>query len=157
MSLGTAPASRTVTFYTLYNRAPTTSITDSWLSATLSPVQDNVVTMTVSVDTTGLAIGDYTSSIRVSIPDVATYVIPVTLRVIPAPLSAFFNQQVLGGAGTLYLQFPNGNIFGLTSFPFLYDFNLNTWLYYFASSTAGHYTTNPRLFANMATAEIFAM
>jgi len=45
-----------------------------------------------------------------------------------------------------------------STFPYLYDFSLNTWLYYFADSkNPGHYTTNPRYFANMTTGKIFTM
>jgi hypothetical protein len=45
-----------------------------------------------------------------------------------------------------------------TLFPYLYDFSLNAWLYYFPStSLAGHYTTNPRYFANLTTGAIFTM
>ncbi len=36
-------------------------------------------------------------------------------------------------------------------FPDLYDFTLNTWIYYFAN------TTNPRYFANLTTQKIFTM
>ena len=44
------------------------------------------------------------------------------------------------------------------SFPYLYDFTLNTWLYYFPDTTnRGHYTTNPRWFANMTTGKTFTM
>jgi hypothetical protein len=43
-------------------------------------------------------------------------------------------------------------------FPQLYDFTLNTWIYYFPSTTnPGHYTTNPRYFSNLATGTIFTM
>ena len=40
-------------------------------------------------------------------------------------------------------------------FPYLYDFNLKTVLYYYANPTlAGHYTTNPRFFYDFNTREI---
>ena len=43
-------------------------------------------------------------------------------------------------------------------FPYLYDFTLNAWLYYFPNTTSpGHYTTNPRWFANMTTGKTFTM
>jgi hypothetical protein len=42
-------------------------------------------------------------------------------------------------------------------FPQLYDFTLDAWLYYIPSSTAGHYTTNPRYFQNLTTGQIFTM
>jgi hypothetical protein len=44
------------------------------------------------------------------------------------------------------------------TFPYMYDFTLNTWIYYFPNThNAGHYTTNPRSFANMTTSQIFTM
>jgi hypothetical protein len=43
-------------------------------------------------------------------------------------------------------------------FPSLYDFTLNTWIYYFPSTTVtGHYTTSPRYFSNLVTGNIFTM
>jgi hypothetical protein len=45
-----------------------------------------------------------------------------------------------------------------SQFPYLYDFTLNAWIYYFPDThKAGHYTTNPRYFANMSTNQIFTM
>jgi hypothetical protein len=44
------------------------------------------------------------------------------------------------------------------SFPYLYDFALNTWLYYFADTkNPGHFTANPRWFANMTTGKTLTM
>jgi hypothetical protein len=44
------------------------------------------------------------------------------------------------------------------SFPYLYDFSLRTWIYYFPDThNAGHYTTAPRSFANMTTGQVFTM
>ncbi len=44
------------------------------------------------------------------------------------------------------------------SFPYLYDFNLNTWIYYFPNTTSpGRYTTGPRYFSNLTTGQIFTM
>jgi hypothetical protein len=44
------------------------------------------------------------------------------------------------------------------NFPYFYDFTLGTWLYYFPNtSRPGHYTTNPRYFANLSTGAIFSM
>ena len=44
------------------------------------------------------------------------------------------------------------------TFPYLYDFMLKTWIYYFPDThNAGHYTTNPRYFANMSTNQVFTM
>jgi len=43
-------------------------------------------------------------------------------------------------------------------FPFLYDFTLNAWIYYYpATNNAGHYTTDPRYFFNLTTRQIFTM
>jgi hypothetical protein len=43
-------------------------------------------------------------------------------------------------------------------FPYLYDFTLNTWLYYFPNpKVSGRYSTNPRYFGNLATNTIFTM
>ena len=41
-----------------------------------------------------------------------------------------------------------------TLFPYLYDFTLNTFIYYFPNTTSpGHYTSNPRYFVNLTHAE----
>jgi uncharacterized repeat protein (TIGR01451 family) len=43
-------------------------------------------------------------------------------------------------------------------FPYLYDFTLGVWLYYFPDArNPGRYTANPRFFANMTTGQIFTM
>jgi virginiamycin B lyase len=43
-------------------------------------------------------------------------------------------------------------------FPYVYDFTLNSWLYYFPNtSSPGHYTTNPRYFSNLTTDKIISM
>jgi hypothetical protein len=43
-------------------------------------------------------------------------------------------------------------------FPYLYDFSLNTVLYYYPDpNNPGHYTTNPRYFYNFATGQIITM
>ncbi len=43
-------------------------------------------------------------------------------------------------------------------FPYLYDFTLNTFIYYFPDTkNAGHYTSNPRYFSNLTTGKIFTM
>ncbi len=43
-------------------------------------------------------------------------------------------------------------------FPYLYDFSLNTFIYYFPDTkNAGHYTANPRYFVNLTTQMIFTM
>jgi hypothetical protein len=38
-----------------------------------------------------------------------------------------------------------------TLFPYLYDFNLDSWIYYFSG------TTNPRDFSNLTTGKTFTM
>ena len=43
-------------------------------------------------------------------------------------------------------------------FPYLYDFTLNTVLYYYPDTQRpGHYTTNPRYFYNFAMGQIIMM
>jgi hypothetical protein len=43
-------------------------------------------------------------------------------------------------------------------FPYLYDFTLNTFIYYFPDTkNAGHYTTNSRYFSNLTTGMAFTM
>ncbi len=43
-------------------------------------------------------------------------------------------------------------------FPYLYDFTLNTFIYYFPDpKNPGHYSTNPRYFSNLTTQTIFTM
>ena len=43
-------------------------------------------------------------------------------------------------------------------FPYLYDFTLNSWIYYFPNTTSpGHYTTNPRYFSNLTAGKIITM
>ncbi len=43
-------------------------------------------------------------------------------------------------------------------FPELYDFTASAWLYYFPDTkNPGHYTANPRYFANLGTGTIFTM
>jgi hypothetical protein len=45
-----------------------------------------------------------------------------------------------------------------SQFPYLYDFTLNTWMYYFPDTkNAGRYTTNPRYFDNLTSGQIFTM
>jgi len=44
------------------------------------------------------------------------------------------------------------------SFPYLYDFSFNAFLYYYPdTNNAGHYTTNPRFFYNFATQQTITM
>ncbi len=43
-------------------------------------------------------------------------------------------------------------------FPYLYDFTLNSFIYYFPDTkNPGHYSTNPRYFVNLTTQQIFTL
>jgi hypothetical protein len=43
-------------------------------------------------------------------------------------------------------------------FPYLYDFSLNSWLFYFTNpQSPGQYSANPRYFSNLTTQTIFSM
>ena len=57
-----------------------------------------------------------------------------------------------------FYDFTSGHFFYTSPtfpFPYLYDFSLNSVLYYYPNTTtAGHYTTNPRYFYNYATGKI---
>ncbi len=72
-----------------------------------------------------------------------------------------FEAFIDGGNGGAYLyDFTSGHWFftSQTLFPYLYDFTLNNWLYYFPNTkNPGHYTTNPRSFANLGTGTMFTM
>ncbi len=69
-----------------------------------------------------------------------------------------FEAYVAGSASDIYFyDFTSGHWWYSSSslFPYLYDFTLNTWLYYFPDThNTGHYTTNPRDFANLTTGAI---
>ncbi len=69
--------------------------------------------------------------------------------------------QASGSAGGEYFyDFSSGHWWSTSAalFPYLYDFSLNAWLYYFPSTeNAGHYTTGPRYFANLTTGVVFSM
>lgn len=62
------------------------------------------------------------------------------------------------GSGGVYFYDANSESFwytGRTLWPFIYDFTLEAWLYYFPDSKRpGHYMTNPRTFYNFGTGEI---
>jgi hypothetical protein len=62
------------------------------------------------------------------------------------------------GSSGVYLFDSTSGDFWYTSpsvFPFVYDFTLNAWLYYFPdTSNPGHYTSNPRYFYNFGTSQI---
>ncbi len=72
-----------------------------------------------------------------------------------------FEAFIDGGNGAAYLyDFATLHWFYTSSslFPFLYDFTLSSWLYYFPDpNNPGHYTTNPRYFSNLATGNVFTM
>jgi hypothetical protein len=72
-----------------------------------------------------------------------------------------FEAFIDGGNGGAYMyDFTSGHWFYTSSslFPYLYDFTLNNWLYYFPDTkNPGHYTTNPRSFADLATGKIVTM
>jgi len=66
-----------------------------------------------------------------------------------------------GHSGIYFYDFMSTHFFYTSPsfpFPYLYDFSLNTVLYYFPDpSRPGHYTTNPRYFYNFATGQIITM
>ncbi len=63
--------------------------------------------------------------------------------------------------GNVYMyDFATGHWFftGSGLFPYLYDFTLNTWIYYVPNTkVAGHYTTGPRTWVNLTTGKTFTM
>ncbi len=72
-----------------------------------------------------------------------------------------FEAFIPGSAADVYLYDFTASHWLYTSstlFPYLYDFTLKSWIYYFPDTkNPGHYTTNPRYFANLTTGLIFAM
>ncbi len=65
-----------------------------------------------------------------------------------------------GSAGAFLYDFASAHWFYTSPslFPYLFDFTLNAWLYYFPNTqSSGHYTTNPRYFSNLATSKVFTM
>jgi hypothetical protein len=68
---------------------------------------------------------------------------------------------IAGSASDIYLYDFASTHWWYTSstlFPYLYDFTLKTWIYYFPSTTnPGHYTSDPRYFSNLTTGKIFTM
>jgi Subtilase family len=65
------------------------------------------------------------------------------------------------GAGGLYMyDFASSHWWytNRAAFPYVYDFSLNTFLYYYPdTNNAGHYTTNPRYFYDFGTQEIITL
>ena len=66
-----------------------------------------------------------------------------------------------GQGGIFFYDFASGHFFYTSptfGFPYLYDFTLNTVLYYYPDPhNPGHYTTNPRYFYDFATGQIITM
>jgi hypothetical protein len=66
-----------------------------------------------------------------------------------------------GRSGIFFYDFASNHFFYTSPsfpFPYLYDFSLNTVLYYYPDpNRPGHYTTNPRYFYNFATGQIITM
>jgi predicted outer membrane repeat protein len=66
-----------------------------------------------------------------------------------------------GHSGIFFYDFMSNHFFYTSPsfpFPYLYDFSLNTVLYYYPdTNNPGHYTTNPRYFYNVATGQIITM
>ncbi len=64
------------------------------------------------------------------------------------------------GSAIYFYDFATGHWWysSASLFPYMYDFTLNAWVYYFSDTkTSGHYTTNPRYFSNLTTGKIFTM
>jgi hypothetical protein len=72
-----------------------------------------------------------------------------------------YEAFIPGSGGSIYFyDFASGHWWysSPSLFPYVYDFTLNAWLYYFPDTgNPGHYTTNPRYFSNLATGQIFKM
>ncbi len=71
----------------------------------------------------------------------------------------FVTQGSVPGSVYFY-DFASGHWWYTTSalFPYLYDFSLNTWIYYFPNTQSpGHYTANPRYFSDLTTGQILTM
>jgi hypothetical protein len=72
-----------------------------------------------------------------------------------------YESFAAGSASDIYLfDFTSGHWWytSNTLFPYVYDFTLKTWIYYFPNTQSpGHYTTNPRYFSNLTTGMIFTM
>ncbi len=72
-----------------------------------------------------------------------------------------FEYFIDGGDGAAYLyDFASGHWWYSTPnlFPYIYDFSLNTFIYYFPNTTSqGHYTASPRYFSNLTTGKIITM
>jgi hypothetical protein len=77
-----------------------------------------------------------------------------------ADLGYEYVQTAGSPGGEYFYDFSSGHWWSSSAslFPYLYDFTLNAWLYYFPNTqNPGHYTTGPRSFANLTTGTIFSM
>jgi hypothetical protein len=72
-----------------------------------------------------------------------------------------FEAFIASTDGQIYFyDFASGHWWYSSSslFPYLYDFTLNTFIYYFPDTkNICHYDTNPRYFSNLTTGKIFTM
>jgi hypothetical protein len=72
-----------------------------------------------------------------------------------------FESVIDGGNGAVYFyDFATTHWWYTTSslFPYMYDFTLQSWLYYFPATTdPGHYTSTPRYFSVIATGKIITL
>lgn len=62
-----------------------------------------------------------------------------------------------GAAGVYSYDYSSGDWWysSPTLFPYVYDFALNAWLWYYPNTNEpGHYTTNPRYFYNFGTSQV---
>ena len=89
------------------------------------------------------------------------YSIPSTGFILHADLGA---ESVTADPSNLYglylYDFPSQHYWWTSTaeFPYIYDFTLSAWLYYFPDPAhPGHYTSNPRYFSNLTTGVIFTM
>jgi len=73
----------------------------------------------------------------------------------------YYSDPMDGQRSIYFYDFASGHFFYTSPsypFPYLYDFSLNTMLYYYPDThRPGHYTTNPRYFYNFATHQIITM
>ncbi len=72
-----------------------------------------------------------------------------------------FEYVIDGGNGSAYLYDFASSHWWYTStslFPYIYDFTLKTYVYYFPNTTSpGHYSSNPRYFSNLTTGKVITM
>lgn len=72
----------------------------------------------------------------------------------------YFIDANNGQGGAYFYDFASGHWWysSASLFPYLYDFTLSTFLYYFPDTkNPGHYTANPRYFSNLSTGKIITM